>query len=314
MTHHYLPDPVLRVITLFCHPLTAHYFRSACKHHHRAISALDTHDALFAHHYFEDSALDCWLWAARQGNVRDLRRLLSIHPTYLQDNPGRKHMALMEATQHNHIQAVTFLLDNATPPVMPDTPEFVYATFNPLYVASKYGHTELIHLLLDRGTCPVDRRHWLYPISLAAENGHLEAVQCFLSANQSDQATLTRVAGAGMKGAIEGGHNRIMEELINIGVLDMNSIYQFAHHAVRNRNPVALGLLLANGARVNQWLLDECVMHNVGEMVRMVLEAGDGWDPKWLSQACKTAEGLGRAEVLEVVRSYMQERGIVEVS
>src|SRR6185369_2194000 len=96
---------------------------------------------------------------------------------------------------------------------------------NALIFASRYGHTRVVRLLLERGADPSTKSRTgkyagnsfpLHALALAAEHGHLEIVRLLIRAGAQVNGSITYNQDA-LCAAASGGHTEVVRELLAAG-------------------------------------------------------------------------------------------------
>ena len=205
--------------------------------------------------------------------------------------PERWSGALVRAATNGHVHAVQVLLDAGVNPSIPctinatgierlsdsDSPQWL-----PLCAAAKYGHLDVVALLLSRGTHPDGdypgshqykqryKKGWFnpsrIPLLAAAQGGHVEVLAAILDAgadptNDASNRTLL-YAGENRRGcsgtllleAIQNGHVTTAAILLTdprvVATIDLPLGDSPLMCAIKKENPEMVHTLLAGGASV----------------------------------------------------------------
>ncbi|XP_006814632.1 uncharacterized protein LOC102808257, partial [Saccoglossus kowalevskii] len=117
----------------------------------------------------------------------------------------------------------------------------------PLFLAAKYGHTETMKILTDAGANTAIKKGELSPLQIAAQNGHILAVEYILKKGDKD------LIGA-FHSAVEKGHVDVVRLLRDSGanVNEKTVVGDFPIHlAAWNGQVKVIKYLMKMGGRVN---------------------------------------------------------------
>ena len=152
------------------------------------------------------------LRAAKRGNVDLIRKVLSIFLVDINFMTKRNTNPLMLAAKNNHKDVVYLLLDRGAEPNMADQDGNT-----PLHEAANEGHKDVVQLLLDGGAEPnrADQDGWT-PLHDAADEGHKDVVQLLLDGgaepNMAEQSGDTPLHRASLE-----GHKVVVQLLLEKG-------------------------------------------------------------------------------------------------
>ncbi|KAK1151482.1 ankyrin repeat and death domain-containing protein 1A-like [Acipenser oxyrinchus oxyrinchus] len=150
-----------------------------------------------------------------------------------------------------------------------------------LHCAAARGHLDIINYILgDLEEMPLDKMDKLSktPFLLAAENGRLPVVQCFLG--RGCDITLTDQDGkTALHLAAEGGHYQCVEALLDCSLSALcDKGYSALHYAVEQGHGEICRLLLQSGSHLNSSTkvapLHLAVINNFPHIVLSCIEAG----------------------------------------
>jgi hypothetical protein len=118
--------------------------------------------------------------AARDGNLREVKRLLAEGADVNLPSPGDGNPLIMAAA-HGHLDVAATLVDHGAV-----VDYYVPDDETPLINAARNGHLSLVRYLIDKGagvnfTILVNGREWRSPLSEARKHGHSEVVEFLLS-------------------------------------------------------------------------------------------------------------------------------------
>jgi len=159
---------------------------------------------------------------------------------------------------------------------------------NALIFASRYGHTRVVRLLLERGADPSTKSRTgkyagnsfpLHALALAAEHGHLEIVRLLIRAGAEVNNSITYNEDA-LCAAAGGGHTEVVRELLAAGHRIDDGVALKALRAAINRSMSqgAALLLIKAGVKVDDEaganLLIAAAQYRMVSTVKALLEAG----------------------------------------
>ena len=137
---------------------------------------------------FDESGKTALMSASENGQTELVKLLLFLHanpniPARDPHAPGTT--ALMLASQHNHADVATLLLDAGANAEQPNQ-----EGKTPLMAASEKGHTEMVELLLkERARIDAQNKGGVTALMLAAHEGHVHTVQQLLKAGADPKIT-----------------------------------------------------------------------------------------------------------------------------
>ena len=181
----------------------------------------------------------------------------------------------------------------ASPLVNPDSDVNNSWSITPILAAAKYGHTDIVQILFDRGA-DINKRDIFGKTSLyyAAENGKVHTVQVLM--NLGAELPLAQAAANGQKGVIM----TLLAAGANPNMRDSDGHTALVHAAWAGRLGI-VNILLQNGANPNEWNnlrntpLHFCASLTV-EVAKKLIDAGAdvnaknifGFTPLYLSVKC----------------------------
>lgn len=177
----------------------------------------------------KDSAMDAFLFAVRSGNADTVRLLLdkvSIdinHQSEYEFKDDELYIImptpLMLAARYGHTDVMKLLIEKSADVSIIDN-----GGENALSLATKHGHIASVRLLFELGLANANSTdHWETPIlTIAADNGHKDLVQ-FLLDNGAEVNQLGGFGGyaTAIKGAVFNNHIEIVQLLLDAGA-DVN--------------------------------------------------------------------------------------------
>ena len=155
----------------------------------------------------------------------------------------------------------------------------------PLQLAIMNGHTDIVDLLLRKGSSIGDDYWGWTPLHLATQKGYTGVVELLLSSGASTEVK-DRLSGTTLlHGAAEYGHTGMVELLLNFrqgaSIEARNNLgYTPLHFAASKGHTVVVGLLLEKGASINaKDGFDSTPLHNAAinghtSTVKLLLEKG----------------------------------------
>jgi uncharacterized protein len=192
----------------------------------------------------------------------------------------------------------------------------------PLYMASEYGHAEVVKLLLaaNADVNIAERIMGTTPLNIASAKGHTEVVKLLLAANAdvniaSKPIGLTPLIVASMK-----GHTEVVKLLLaanaDVNIADNKDGLTPLIVASMGGHTEVVKLLLAANADANiaskpigMTALIAASMHNHTEVVKLLLGAGVNIDAKMeingeKNTALQIAESRGNAEIAKLLKEH----------
>jgi len=113
--------------------------------------------------------------AARQGNLKDVRRQLAWGVNVNERHFFTRDTILIEAADNGHLNVVKLLIEKGA-----DVNLKGEAWYGPLHAAAAKGHIEVVKILLENGA-DVNIFHQNKPLHYAAMNGHIEVARILLA-------------------------------------------------------------------------------------------------------------------------------------
>ncbi|GIK05412.1 hypothetical protein Aspvir_009521 [Aspergillus viridinutans] len=249
--------------------------------------------------------------------ARTSRHLYSLlNPFLYKYHEQPKIPALHWAAQGGYASTLMSLLDAgvdlyASSIWFPDQSQTHTLTHHPLTTAIRYGHLNIVELLLDRGGMSerLKEEDYELPLNRAIWYGHIPILQFFLQRGVNPWNT--RKMDPALVAAVRGGYPEIVKLLLRDAehrrLLDPARLLQELGHALwvaaHYGNDELIHLLLAEGADVNfRWdgttSLDSAVLNDHYSTAEILLQAGA--DPKIvdcddigpLSRAAKPSEAI----------------------
>ena len=217
----------------------------------------------------KDSAMNAFLLAVRSGNADTVRLLLdkvSIDINHqseyeLRDDERYTIMPtpLMFAAKYGHTDVMKLLIEKGADVSIIDN-----GGENALSLATKHGHIASVRLLFELGLANANSTdHWENPIlTIAAGNGHKDLVQFLLD----NGAEVNRLGGFGgyetaIKDAVCGNHIEIVQLLLDAGA-DVNLGDKIGKLKSINAQPVLYMACQTYGEKINI------------DMLKLLLDAG----------------------------------------
>ena len=161
----------------------------------------------------------------REGNLKEFNKLLTDYDNYTDLSINDKYgegTPLHIACKYGHIQIVTLLLKK----------EIIDVNKNaPLCIACKNGHIQIVELLLldDRVDINQNEVNGNSPLYIACENGNFEIVIKLLEFNNIDINKINKEGATPLHSACKNGHKSIINKLLeysnnNKKKLDINAM------------------------------------------------------------------------------------------
>lgn len=217
----------------------------------------------------KNSAMNAFLLAVRSGNADTVRLLLdkvSIDINHqseyeLRDDERYTIMPtpLMFAAKYGHTDVMKLLIEKGADVSIIDN-----GGENALSLATKHGHIASVRLLFELGLANANSTdHWETPIlTIAAGNGHKDLVQFLLD----NGAEVNRLGGFGgyetaIKDAVCGNHIEIVQLLLDAGA-DVNLGDKIGKLKSINAQPVLYMACQTYGEKINM------------DMLKLLLDAG----------------------------------------
>ena len=119
--------------------------------------------------------------------------------------------ALFKAARRGHLKIAQLLLDHGI-----NVESLNDDLSTPLIVASQYGHTSIVRLLLESGKCFIDRVGLTdrSALMIASENGHTETVKVLLKYGANVQNQTSSDEWTALFFACKNGHTTIVKLLL----------------------------------------------------------------------------------------------------
>jgi ankyrin repeat protein len=186
--------------------------------------------------------------AARSGGVEMTQLLLAARADADSLNVDRA-TPVHVAARYGHADVLALLLGTANLDLVDAD------RLTPLHHASCHGHAACVRLLLDNGaTCDSRDSHVLTPLHHAASLGHVESVRCLLQAEPQLMVLHDEFMDTPVIGAVRNGHVATVAEFLSAG-LDVNATDAFAttllQLAAFHGQYKMVRYLLINGASVD---------------------------------------------------------------
>ena len=215
----------------------------------------------------KDSAMDAFLFAVRSGNADTVRLLLdkvSIdinHQSEYEFKDDESYIImptpLMLAARYGHTDVMKLLIEKGAD---------VSIIEKALSLATKHGHIASVRLLFELGLANANSTdHWETPIlTIASRNGHKDLVQFLLD----NGAEVNRLGGfwgyeTAIKDAVFGNHIEIVQLLLDAGA-DVNLGDKIGNLKSNNAYPVLVLYMVCDtyGEKINM------------DMLKLLLDAG----------------------------------------
>ncbi|KAJ3043436.1 hypothetical protein HDV00_005134 [Rhizophlyctis rosea] len=248
-----LPPELVQAVVTWTDPTSSRNLR-ACN---RAIKETITpRDLVWAEGvwrlYYRDFD-NCWDWAARNGHVEIVRRLL---PKASKHN---KAVLLAICAKRGHTELLEFALDTYG-----TNSRFLTSL---LVRASHYGQAHTVKLLLAHGADL--HQNFDEPLRVAAGRGHMEVVNILLDAGANMKDARALLA------ATKGGHASVLEELLQLVpeqyLVDGDLLL---YKAVKGGHLDIVELLLKMGARVCGKAMEEAVHQSHIDILDVLVQYG----------------------------------------
>jgi ankyrin repeat protein len=182
--------------------------------------------------------------AARQGNLKEVRRQLAWGVNVNKSHLFTRDTPLIEAAANGHMEVVKLLIENGA-----DVNLKGEAWYGPLHAAAAKGHLEVVKILLENGA-DVNIFHHNKPLHNAAMNGHIEVARILLAHGADINAKGTDEA-APLHTAVSNNQLEMVKWLLSKGAnVNPRAVYgRTPLHSAAFRNNVEIGkILLEHGA------------------------------------------------------------------
>jgi len=182
--------------------------------------------------------------AARQGNLKEVRRQLAWGVNANKRNFFTRDTLLIEAADNGHMDVVKLLIENGAGVNLKGE-----AWYGPLHAAAAKGHIEVVNILLENGA-DVNIFHQNKPLHNAAMNGHIEVARILLAHGADINAKGTDEASP-LHTAVSNNQLAMLKWLLSKGAnVNPRASYGCTPlHFAASRNNVEIGrILLEHGA------------------------------------------------------------------
>ena len=248
----------------------------------------------------KDSAMDAFLFAVRSGNADTVRLLLdkvSIDINHQSEYEliDYEHYTIMPtplmlAARYGHTDVMKLLIEKGADVSIIDN-----GGENALSLATKHGHIASVRLLFELGLANANSTdHWKNPIlTIAAGNGHKDLVQFLLD----NGAEVNRLGGFGgcdtaIKDAVCGNHIEIVQLLLDAGA-DVNLGDEIDKLKPSNALPVLyMACQTYDGEKINM------------DMLKLLLDAGANVNAMYGDTALYQAAENGDIDAVRLLLDY----------
>ncbi|XP_067661560.1 ankyrin repeat domain-containing protein 50-like [Haliotis asinina] len=168
--------------------------------------------------------------ACESGHIDVVQYFLSLNCLDINSRGWRKWTPVMLAAYHGHNEVIKLLINHTA-----DLSISGKGGDNILHIACQSGHTDVVQYLLSLNSLDINSRGWKKrtPVMLAAKGGHKEVIELLIN-HRADLSTIDKVGNNILHIACESGHIDVVQYLLSLDSLDINS------RGWKKRTPVML--------------------------------------------------------------------------